>query len=145
VLVVLTQVTNFYTVGRGSVLSLERAKLDTHTHTRAHTSNIASASLRITNYSQMGPVEPHNPVDLKKQVCDGPHPLALNVTLLALRHQQRTSYQSISPARGALTNKLADRRCCYRSMGQTDRQTDGRTHNHYIDSASHTVRVASTV
>ena len=36
-------------------------------------------------------------------------------------------YRSISPACGALSSKPAARRgCCYRSMGQTDGQTDAR-------------------
>jgi len=37
-------------------------------------------------------------------------------------------YRSISPARGALSSKPAARRCCCRSMGQTD----GRTLDRFI-------------
>jgi len=35
------------------------------------------------------------------------------------------------------------RRCCCRSMRQTDRQTDGWTPNRYIDPASHAMRAPS--
>ena len=36
----------------------------------------------------------------------------------------------------------SDRRCCCRSTGQTDRQTDGRT-DRYLDPASHAIRATS--
>ena len=66
----------------------------------------------------------------------------------AARHPQRArNCQSISPARKALASNPADRRCCCRSMGQTDGpmngQTDGRTLDRYVDSAPHTMRPAS--
>jgi len=44
----------------------------------------------------------------------------------------------IFPAR-----KPAARRCCYRSMGQTDGRTDGRTPGRYIDPPRHIIRAAS--
>ena len=41
----------------------------------------------------------------------------------------------------ALDSKLASRRCCCRSMGQTDRRTPDR----YVDRAPHTLRTASII
>jgi len=45
-------------------------------------------------------------------------------------------YRVISPVRGALSSKPAARRCCRQSMGQTDRRTDRRTLDHFIDQLS---------
>ena len=47
--------------------------------------------------------------------------------------------RSIFPARGAPSSKPAARHYCGRSTGQTDRQTDGRTSDRYIDPAAHTI------
>ena len=59
----------------------------------------------------------------------------LNMTLPAFAAQRRhllhsacsapRSYRSISPARRAISSKLASRRCSCRSMGQTDRRKVG--------------------
>jgi len=48
--------------------------------------------------------------------------------------------QLISPARTAFSSKPAARRCCCRSMGQTDGQTDGRALDLFIYPAPHTTR-----
>ena len=45
----------------------------------------------------------------------------------ARRLQRARSCRSMSPARRALSSKPAARRRCCRSMGQTDRPTDGQT------------------
>lgn len=46
----------------------------------------------------------------------------------------------------ALSSKSAARRCCCRSTDrQRRRRTDGRTLNHYIDHALHTMRAASII
>ena len=42
-----------------------------------------------------------------------------------------------------LSSKLAARRCCCRSMVQTDGRTDGRTPHYYIDPAPNTTQAAS--
>ena len=46
------------------------------------------------------------------------------------------SYRSISPVRTALSSKPAPLLLSSRSIGQTDRQTDGRTDNRYIETCS---------
>jgi len=76
-----------------------------------------------------------------KQIFVQPRPSAVNMTLPAFAAECRAEggmptarraplmlsagacYQSISPSRGALSSKPAGRRCCCRSM----RQTDGRS------------------
>jgi len=61
----------------------------------------------------------------------------------ARRSQRAGSYRSISSARKALSSKPVARRCCCRSMGQTDVRMDWRTLVCYIDTAPHTIRAAS--
>jgi len=57
-----------------------------------------------------------------------------------LQHGAR-SYRSISTARMALSSKPAGRRCCCRSMGQTDGRTDEWMPRRYIDLAPHNVGI----
>jgi len=65
-----------------------------------------------------------------------------SVFSLVPRHRPRlllsagACYRSISPARRALSSKLAARRCCCRSTGQTDRRTDAVTLDRTMHAAS---------
>jgi len=73
-------------------------------------------------------------LNYNEQVCVQPPPSALNVTLPAfaagaerrrLLHCARSCRLIHPPAHRALSSKPAARRCCCRSMGQTDGRTDG--------------------
>jgi len=74
-----------------------------------------------------------------EQVCVEPRPSALDVTLPAFAAERRRlqlvrvarSYRPISP----LSSKPAGRRCCYRSMGQTNGRMDTRPLHKPSDSA----------
>ena len=65
------------------------------------------------------------------QVCVQPPSSAVSVTLPAFAAERwllqhgACSARSIYPAHRAFSSKPAGRRCCCRSMGQTDRETDG--------------------
>jgi len=70
-----------------------------------------------------------------------PH-LLLSAGAAARRPQRIRSYRSTSPTHIGLSNP-AGRRCYWRSMGQTDRRTDGRTPDRYMDPTPHTTWSAS--
>jgi len=61
----------------------------------------------------------------------------------AVRDTVARGYQSISPARRALSSKPAARRCCCGSTGQTDRRTDG--HAGTVNKAATLVRKAGVI
>ena len=60
-----------------------------------------------------------------------------------LQHFTLSGGSTLRPARTALSSKPAARRCCCRSMEQTDGRTDGRTRDRFIDPAPHTMRALS--
>ena len=81
---------------------------------------------------------------INNKTCEPP-PLVLNKMRPAfaaerrrLQHGARIDRYLLQPP--ALSTKPADRRCCCRSMGQTDRRTDAAR---YTDSAQHIMPAAS--
>jgi len=54
-----------------------------------------------------------------------------------------TCYRLVFPACTAFSSKPAARRCCRGVIGQTDRQTDGRTLDRFIDPAPHAMPAVS--
>ena len=85
-----------------------------------------------------------------QQVCVQPRPWAVNVTLPTYAAERPAAAplllgagfrccRSIFPARTALSSKPVARRCCCRSMGQTD----GRTLDRFVDPAVRSMRAVS--
>jgi len=65
------------------------------------------------------------------------------MALSAFAGERRAAGETGTTRSTALSSKPAACRCCGRMTG-TDKRTDGRTHDRYIDPAPHTMRVVPT-
>jgi len=76
-----------------------------------------------------------------KQVCVQLPAAAVNVTLLAFAPERHAVAAPLLPAKWPATNPLHTAAV----VARWERQTDGRTQDHYTDPAMHTMRAASII